>query len=72
MWSQELYLDIHRIENIDYMTFHLWILNWSWYNPLKPVETYPQAEEQALNYIKEHIAFANQLGKPLVLSELGF
>ena len=71
MWSQELYLDIHQLENIDYMTFHLWILNWNWYNPLKPTETYSQAEERALNYIREHIAFANWLGKPLVLSEFG-
>jgi len=69
--SAETYLDIHRFANIDYMTVHLWILNWSWYDPMKSEETYPEAERKALDYLDRHIAFAEQLGKPLVLEEFG-
>jgi mannan endo-1,4-beta-mannosidase len=69
--SAETYLDIHRFENIDYMTAHLWILNWQWYDPLRPEETYPDAEARAIAYLDEHVAFAEALGKPLVLEEFG-
>ncbi|MCK4640819.1 MAG: cellulase family glycosylhydrolase [Candidatus Marinimicrobia bacterium] len=69
--SDSLYLQIHRFENIDYMTFHLWVLNWSWYNPLKAVETFPSALQKAGNYIDQHIEFAHHVNKPIVLSEFG-
>ncbi len=69
--SAETYLDIHRFADIDYMTVHLWILNWQWYDPLNAEETYPEAEVKAVNYLARHIAFAEQIGKPLVLEEFG-
>lgn len=69
--SAETYLDIHRFSNIDYLTAHLWILNWSWYDPLEPKETYAEAERKAIEYLDQHIAFAEELGKPLVLDEFG-
>jgi mannan endo-1,4-beta-mannosidase len=69
--SAETYLDIHRFANIDYMTVHLWIFNWSWYDPMIPEKTYPEAERKALDYLDRHIAFAEELGKPLVLEEFG-
>jgi mannan endo-1,4-beta-mannosidase len=69
--SAETYLDIHRFANIDYLTAHLWILNWSWYDPLKSDETYAEAERKAIEYLDQHIAFAEELGKPLVLDEFG-
>ena len=61
--SGDLVLDIHRFKEIDYMTVHLWILNWSWYDPLDAEATYPEAERQAVEYLDQHIAFAEQLGK---------
>ena len=69
--SEETYLAIHQLKNIDYMTVHLWILNWRWFDPLKPEETYPEAEQKAIHYLDEHIQFADSLGKPLVLEEFG-
>ena len=67
----EIYLAIHRFPSVDYMTVHLWLLNWSWYDPLRHDETYPEAERLAIDYIDQHVAFAEQLGKPLVLDEFG-
>jgi len=69
--SAETYLDIHRFANIDYMTAHLWVLNWSWYDPLRPEETYAEAERKAIEYLDQHSAFAEEIGKPLVLDEFG-
>jgi mannan endo-1,4-beta-mannosidase len=69
--SSEVYLDIHRFRNVDYLTAHLWPLNWSWYDPLRHDATYPEAERLAIDYLDQHIALAEQLGKPLVLDEFG-
>lgn len=60
----------HLSEHIDYCTFHLWIQNWGWYNPLDE-DTFTRAIEHANNYINEHIATANKLNKPIVLEEFG-
>lgn len=69
--SAELYKEIHNYDHIDYLTLHLWVLNWGWFNPLNAEETYPEAEKKALAYIHEHVGYAEQLGKPTVLEEFG-
>jgi mannan endo-1,4-beta-mannosidase len=69
--SAETFLNIHRFASIDYLTAHLWILNWSWYDPMRHEETYTEAERQAIEYLDQHIAFAEEIGKPLVLDEFG-
>jgi len=71
MGSARLYEEIHSYKNVDYMTFHLWILNWGWFNPMRARETYSGAASKALAYIKEHIGYADQVGKPVVLEEFG-
>lgn len=71
MWSQALYENIHRCKDIDYMTVHLWVLNWDWFDPLKAPETFPTAEKNACEYLENHIRIAEQIGKPLVLEEFG-
>ncbi|KAA3634435.1 MAG: mannanase, partial [Bacteroidetes bacterium] len=60
----------HRIENVDYATFHLWIQNWGWYNPKKP-ETYKKALKKAKKYIRKHNRIAKRLNMPVVLEEFG-
>ncbi len=66
-----IYLTAHRIKYIDYMTFHLWPKNWGWFNAKKIDETYPRTEKNAINYIKQHIVFAREIGKPIVMEEFG-
>lgn len=61
----------HLSEYIDYCTFHLWIQNWGFYDPLKPEESYKKAILMADKYIKEHFTIANKLNKPVVLEEFG-
>jgi mannan endo-1,4-beta-mannosidase len=61
----------HQSKYIDYCTFHLWVQNWGWYDPLKSKETYGFAIEKANNYIDEHVKIAQKLNKPIVLEEFG-
>lgn len=50
---------------------HIWVQNWNFYDPAKADKTYQPAVDYAMNYIKEHIAIAKELNKPLVLEEFG-
>jgi len=70
-FSDTLYLKMHQFKNIDYMTFHLWVLNWRWYDPQKAEETFPEALKKARAYVEQHAAFAQEVDKPLVLEEFG-
>ena len=69
--NEDIYLKAHSGKYIDYITVHLWVKNWTWYNADKPDETYPIAEKNALEYIAKHFVYARQLGKPLTMEEFG-
>lgn len=69
--SAQCVLDAHKNTGIDYMTFHLWMKNWGWYDALNPEGTFDNAKNIAAGYIQQHIAFANTLGMPTVLEEFG-
>jgi mannan endo-1,4-beta-mannosidase len=65
-------IDAHQIAEIDYVTAHIWPQNWSWANPSDLPGTFPTAEANTREYIVQHIGYAQQLGKPLVIEEFGF
>lgn len=69
--SEEYYITAHKSKFIDYITFHLWVKNWSWYDAKRKDETYNSAKEKAIAYINKHIEFAKQIGKPIILEEFG-
>lgn len=69
--SKELYEKAHASKNVDYLTFHMWAPNWSWYDPKKPAATYDGAWQKMQDYLNWHIDAANRLGKPIVLEEFG-
>ncbi len=71
LYSEDAYLDAHRSEHIDYMTFHMWAKNWGWFDADDMEGTFPQSLENARDYINQHVAYAGQLNKPTVLSEFG-
>lgn len=66
-----LYERAHASRNVDYLTYHMWAPNWSWYDPKKPAETYDGAWRKMQEYLDWHIEAANRLGKPVVLEEFG-
>lgn len=66
-----LYIESHDSPYVDYLTFHMWLKNWSWFDINRPEQTIGQAMDKAYAYIDQHIAVANAMGKPVVLSEFG-
>jgi mannan endo-1,4-beta-mannosidase len=70
-WSSEYCIKMHQSKHVDYVTFHVWPLNWSWFDPRKFEETLPRTEQNALEYIRTHLTLARQLNKPIVMEEFG-
>ena len=63
---------IHANSNVDYLTFHLWPLNWSWITEQTVVEDLPAAKEGTKEYIDLHVDMAERIGKPVVMEEFGY
>jgi len=69
--NADYFLESHKTPSIDYLTMHLWPLNWGWFDPKRVPETLPQTETNALGYIAKHFELARQLNKPIVMEEFG-
>lgn len=69
--DSELFMDSHATPHIDYLTVHLWLKNWSWFDAKRPEATYEDAVRKGHAYIDEHIEMARKLNKPIVLEEFG-
>jgi len=69
--SLALFDTIHSFKSIDYLTIHIWIKNWGWYNAQQADSTYPLAMEKVQKYFDDHLAIARKLNKPMVLEEFG-
>lgn len=70
--DMDLYRRVHETEYIDYLTCHIWPKNWMWIDYTDIPGSVERACLLADNYLNEHIALAEILKKPLVLSEFGF
>jgi mannan endo-1,4-beta-mannosidase len=66
-----LFEKIHSSKDVDYMTMHIWPLNWSWLKPQDMAGTMDKAIENTGKYMDEHILVARKLGKPVVFEEFG-
>jgi mannan endo-1,4-beta-mannosidase len=69
--DEKLYRDAHSSPYINYLTYHMWIRNWSWFDQKKPAETWDAGLEKANHYLNVHIDIAKKLNKPIVLEEFG-
>jgi mannan endo-1,4-beta-mannosidase len=56
---------------VDYLTFHIWPLNWGWLDPANMAETYAVCEAKTRRYIADHLAIAAKVRKPAVAEEFG-
>ncbi len=70
-WIMEDFEKANNYRSIDYITYHLWPQNWSWYNPEKPDSTIDKSIKLAEKYINDHETVAKELNKPAVLEEFG-
>jgi len=70
--DMELYKRIHSDPAIDYLTVHIWPKNWSWINPNDIGNTLHIGIKNTDEYLQEHLAFAREVKKPVVVEEFGF
>lgn len=62
---------VSRSPHLDYLTAHLWIENWGWYDPQAPDSTFAPGVGRIMGYVANHVAIAEEIGKPLVFEEFG-
>ena len=60
----------HR--DIDYLTAHVWPLNWGWVDGKNLAGTWEAGRAKVQDYLLAHDRLASELGKPLVFEEFGF
>ena len=70
--NEELHRTICADPNIDYLTAHIWPMNWSWVRKDALHEDLPQAIRNTDEYIAKHIELCRELNKPLIIEEFGF
>ncbi len=68
--NEDIVLRAHR--NIDYLTAHVWPLNWGWVDGKNLAGTWDAGKARVEDYLATHIRLANAAGKPLVIEEFGF
>lgn len=62
---------VSRSPYLDYLTVHLWIENWGWFDPSRPDSTFNRSVGRTMSYLGDHVAIARAVGKPLVIEEFG-
>jgi mannan endo-1,4-beta-mannosidase len=73
-WPEASGLDFvrnHDGKNIDYLTVHIWVQNWSWYDPAGNEQSYQEAKNKMKTYLDDHIEKSKKIGKPMVVEEFG-
>jgi len=68
--SEDIVRRAHR--NIDYLTAHIWPLNWGWVDGKDLAGTWDAGSAKVADYLATHERLANELGKPLLVEEFGF
>jgi mannan endo-1,4-beta-mannosidase len=68
----DVYKAAHAFPEIDYLTAHIWPLNWGWIDAKDIAGTNAASFAKVREYIAQHIALATDLGKPLVIEEFGY
>jgi mannan endo-1,4-beta-mannosidase len=69
--NDDYFIKVHNSKAIDFINFHLWARNWSWFDPKRINETLPVSQQKAKDYILLHISLARKLRKPITMEEFG-
>jgi mannan endo-1,4-beta-mannosidase len=70
--SAECVVKTNSFAAVDYLTFHIWPLNWGWIDLKNLAGTYGACEASTRAYIAAHLKIAKKLNKPAVVEEFGF
>lgn len=70
--SAEVFRAAHAFPEIDYLTTHIWPLNWSWVDAKDLPGTHDAGAVKIAEYLEQHETLAREIGKPLVIEEFGY
>ncbi|MDE2183984.1 MAG: mannanase [Alphaproteobacteria bacterium] len=70
--SEDVFERLNALQGVDYMTFHIWPLNWSWIDSRNLAQTFEPCESSTKEYIDIHMRAAARVNKPAVAEEFGF
>lgn len=63
---------VHNLSTVDYATTHCWVQNWGIYDMMNSSEAnLKQAQDFAVEFVKNSSQWAVDIGKPLFLEEFG-
>lgn len=68
--DEELVVAAH--ETVDYVTAHIWPLNWGWVTGDDLPGTWPGGKQKVEDYLAVHTRLAEEMNKPLLIEEFGF
>ena len=63
---------VHNDLNVDYLTVHIWPLNWGWSSRDRLYEALPNVYVKSQEYIELHSRMAERIDKPMVIEEFGY
>lgn len=69
---EDIFRRAHQSHHVDYLTAHIWPLNWSWLDAKDIAGTHRAAAEKVAAYLYAHEKIAVEMGKPLVIEEFGY
>lgn len=70
--DEQLCRRVHGIPEIDYLTVHIWPVNWGWAKRGSLFESLPRVYERTEEYLAVHDRMARSLDKPFVVEEFGY
>lgn len=71
-FDADLYERQHADPNVDYLTVHIWPVNWRWARPESLTGDLPNVYQKTADCIAQHEAYARKLHKPMVIEEFGY
>lgn len=66
-----LFESIHKMEEIDYATIHIWPKTWQWYDGKSENSVTDETLKKTIDYIEAHAKVMRKINKPLVVEEFG-
>ena len=70
--DENLCVRVHNNKNVDYLTAHVWPVNWGWASRDRLYDALPNVYLKAGQYIDLHIRMTEKINKPLVIEEFGY
>lgn len=70
--DENLCVRVHGNLNVDYMTVHIWPVNWGWASRDRLYEALKNVYVRAGEYLDVHRRMSAKMGKPFVIEEFGY